>query len=107
MGRNLAAIQEIQAIAQQHNAVFLLAMTPLHRELSPSVPRDYEQKARDRLLNLVQSQQIHYLDFLPIFNSVSQPENLYRDSIHLSPTGNALVSESITHLVIQAVQSAE
>ncbi|MBD2083771.1 GDSL-type esterase/lipase family protein [Coleofasciculus sp. FACHB-542] len=95
VGFNLKAIQEIQTIAEQKGARFLLAMTPLKRELGELGSRDYELKARVRLIDLTQNQHIAYIDFLPIFNSKEQPENLYRDHIHLSPQGNQLVNEEI------------
>lgn len=100
VGRNLAAIQEIQAITHQNNCLLLLVMTPLWREIGSPGPRDYELKARGRLADFTQSQNIPYIDFLPIFNSTEQPKTLYRDHIHLSPQGNHLVSEQIKRQIL-------
>ena len=104
VGLNLQAIREIKAIAQRlaysetaetENTQFILAMTPLLRELGETGPRDYEQKARNRLQEFTNQEQITYIDFLPIFADFPQPEFLYRDHIHLSPQGNHLVSETL------------
>ncbi len=70
-------------------------MTPLLRETGDCEPRDYEIKARSRLIEFTETEQILYLDFLPIFNSIQQPIKLYRDHIHLSPQGNQIVSQII------------
>lgn len=94
VGANLAAIRAIHSLAKQNQAEFLLAMTPLLRELEPPGSRDYEQVARQRLLALTQTEAIQYLDFLPIFER-NQPTHLYRDHIHLSQTGTQLVSDTI------------
>ena len=92
---NLEAIGKIGAIASQHQAQLLLALTPLRRELGETGPREYERKARQRLHDFTAAQNIAYLDFLPSFNQFEQPETLYRDHIHLSPQGNQLVSQMI------------
>ncbi|SKB12658.1 Lipolytic protein G-D-S-L family [Planktothrix sp. PCC 11201] len=96
VGYNLEKIQGIEAIARQNNANFILAMTPLLREVGEPGSRDYEIKARQRLTEFTQAQNWIYIDFLPIFKATSQPETLYRDHIHLSPSGNQLVSEKIS-----------
>jgi len=95
VGYNLDAIREINAIATQTDARFRLAMTPLRREIGAPGPKDYELKARDRLKSLAETENIEYIDFLPIFNDHPQPETLYRDHIHLSPEGNRLVSDRL------------
>ncbi len=95
VGLNLEAISKIQNIVSQHNGQLLLAMTPLRREISQLGPLDYELKARQRLNEFTQQQQITYIDFLPIFNSQDQPEALYQDTIHLNSQGNQLVCEII------------
>lgn len=95
VGFNLEAIQQIKLLADAAEAKFLLAMTPLLREIGEPGSRDYELKARRRLAQFSQEQQISYLDFLPIFQISETPENLYRDHIHLSTTGNQTVSEEI------------
>jgi lysophospholipase L1-like esterase len=94
VGANLAAISQIHRLVKQNHAEFLLAMTPLLRELEPPGSRDYERVARQRLWELTQAEAIAYLDFLPIFER-SQPKHLYRDHIHLSELGTQRVSESI------------
>ena len=96
VGLNLAAIAEIRAIAAAESAEFILAMTPLLREIGEPGPRDYELKARRRLSLFTETEQIPYIDFLPIFQAVQQPEGLYRDHIHLSPTGNRLCGETLS-----------
>lgn len=100
VSRNLAAIGQIRDIVRQTNQSFLLAMTPLKREIGNSGPRDYELKERERLREFTESQQIVYVDFLGLFNTVQQPETLYRDHIHLSPQGNQLVSEIISQRIL-------
>ncbi len=104
VGLNLEAIKKIQEISNQNNAKFILAMTPLLREVGEPGPRDYEIKTRQRLDNFTLAGNIIYLDLLPIFKSVSEPANLYRDHIHLSPEGNQVVSERISKLIINYSQ---
>lgn len=94
---NLEAIGAIQKIVEEANGQFILAMTPLLREVGPTGPRDYEIKTRQRLTEFTEKQQITYLDFLPIFQSQSNPNTLYRDHIHLSPEGNLEVSKNLTN----------
>ena len=96
VGFNLAAIKQIKAIATQNKAQFILAMTPLLREMQGKGSRDYELKARERLTKFAETEEILYVDFLPVFKEFPQPEFLYRDHIHLSPPGNSLVSETLT-----------
>ncbi len=95
VGFNLAAIKEMNEIAQSQNSRFILAMTPLLRELEGTGSRDYEQKARNRLQEFTAQAKITYIDFLPLFADFPQPEFLYRDHIHLSPQGNHFVSETL------------
>ena len=99
VGCNLEAIREIQTIAISANVEFLLALTPKRHEFGEG-SRDWEVKARERLAELVEREKITYIDFLPIFNSVAQLPTLYRDSIHLSPQGNQLVSKTINSQII-------
>ncbi len=101
VGRNLAAIEQIQAIAHRSDSQFVLGMTPLLREIGDPGSRDYEIEARGRLLQLTQSRQIPYVDFLPIFQQRDRPETLYRDHIHLSPEGDRTVSEAIAAAVLE------
>ncbi len=91
---NLDAIEQIHRLAIQNKAEFMLAMTPLLREVTVG-SRDYELKARSRLLQMTQNQGIRYLDFLPILSQVKTPQDLYRDHIHLSAIANRLVSSEI------------
>lgn len=100
VGCNLEAIRKIQTIAESANVQFLLAMTPKRHELGAPGPRDWEVKARERLAEQVATEKITYIDFLPIFNSATELPNLYRDSIHLSPQGNQLVSQTIIRQIV-------
>jgi lysophospholipase L1-like esterase len=95
VGFNLEAISQIHTLTQQNQAHFLLIMTPLLREIGTPGSRDYEVKARQRLLAFTQTRQISYIDFLPIFNANPQPPSLYQDHIHLNLAGNRLVSAQI------------
>ncbi len=103
VGFNLEAIEEIKQICTANNSQFILAMTPLLREIGEPGSRDYEQKARQRLQEFVSAQEIYYLDFLPIFEANSQSDNLYRDHIHLSDQGDKLVSEKLNESVKSVV----
>jgi hypothetical protein len=101
---NLDAICQMQRLVAGAGAQFVLAITPRLREIGESGSHDYELKARDRLTQLIQNQQISYLDFLPIFNHCETPQRLYRDPIHLSAQGNQLVSEAIARSLQQLLQ---
>ncbi|NET41164.1 SGNH/GDSL hydrolase family protein [Okeania sp. SIO2B3] len=101
IGFNLVAIKKIHELANLNNAKFILAMTPLLREVSEPGPRDYEIKTRKRLEEFTQAENILYLDLLPIFKSVSEPDSLYRDHIHLSPEGNLVISEVISKSILE------
>ena len=98
VGFNLEAISKIQELSGPR---FLLAMTPLLREIGQPGPRDYELKARRRLMELTQTKQMDYIDFLPLFNATPFPESLYRDHIHPSPQGNQLISRTISQYLQQ------
>ncbi|WNZ23542.1 SGNH/GDSL hydrolase family protein [Leptolyngbya sp. NK1-12] len=100
VGANLAAVQQIQQLAEKQNAKFMLLMTPLLREVEPPGPRDYEQKARQRLQAFAQTNRIPLIDCLPLFNSLKQPETIYRDHIHLNPSGNQRVSTLILQQIL-------
>ncbi|MEM6427203.1 MAG: SGNH/GDSL hydrolase family protein [Cyanobacteria bacterium P01_C01_bin.73] len=102
VGKNLDAIAQIQTLVNDGQGQLLLAMTPLLREVVPPGSRDYEIKARQRLTDFASAAEMTYVDFLDSFQSHSAPESLYRDHIHLSPDGNALV----THAIAQQVQAA-
>ncbi|MBF2046284.1 MAG: SGNH/GDSL hydrolase family protein [Elainella sp. C42_A2020_010] len=100
VGANLAAIQQIQQFAEKQNAKFMLLMTPLLREVESPGSRDYEQKARQRLQAFAQTNRIPLIDCLPLFNSLKQPETIYRDHIHLNPSGNQRVSTLILQQIL-------
>ncbi len=106
VGINLEAISKIQALTRQSNSKFLLAMTPLLREIGEPGPRDYEITARQRLKDFTNAQQITYIDFLPIFNANTNPHRLYQDHIHLNLQGNQLVSEVIERSLLQILNES-
>lgn len=91
---NITAIKEIKDIAQQSDTEFILAITPLLRELQgESTPE--ETQARKRLQELVKAENIEYVDFLEVWADFPQPEFLYRDRIHPSPQGNTKIVEQL------------
>ncbi|BAU10179.1 hypothetical protein LEP3755_06590 [Leptolyngbya sp. NIES-3755] len=99
VGIILDAIRQIRDIANQNQAKFVLAMTPLLREIT-SGPRDYEITARQRLTEMTQAENIEYIDFLPVFKAESaDPSTLYRDHIHLNVQGNQILSRWIQHSI--------
>jgi lysophospholipase L1-like esterase len=104
-GCNLEAIRQIKSMADSAAVQFLLALTPKKHEFGESGPRDWEVKARKRLAELVKTEKITYIDFLPIFNSAEELATLYRDSIHLSPQGNQLVSKTISHQIVTLISA--
>lgn len=104
VGINLEAIGKIQALNRQTNSQFLLVMTPLLREIGEPGPRDYEIIARQRLNDYVKAQQINYIDFLPIFNSITNPQALYHDHIHLNLQGNKVVSEIMERSLLEILR---
>ncbi|MFM9263619.1 SGNH/GDSL hydrolase family protein [Tychonema sp. BBK16] len=97
IGCNLEAIRQIKTAANLAKVDFVLAMTPKLHETGEIGPREWEVKARERLAQLVATEKITYIDFLPLFNSAAEPSTFYRDSIHLSPKGNELVSQTISY----------
>ncbi|MEH1767665.1 MAG: SGNH/GDSL hydrolase family protein [Nostoc sp.] len=101
VGINLEAIAKIQALTRHSNSQFLLVMTPLLREIGEPGPRDYEIKARQRLSDFTKAQQINYIDFLPSFNSTTNPQGLFHDHIHLNLQGNKFVSEVIERSLLK------
>jgi GDSL-like Lipase/Acylhydrolase family len=104
IGVNLEAISKIDAIANQHNIKFLLVMTPLKRELGNN-SRDYEIKARQRLIEFTKTQGITYIDFLPLFDAHQDPKTLYHDHIHLNLQGNKFVNVVIEENLLKLLQS--
>ncbi|NJR67110.1 MAG: SGNH/GDSL hydrolase family protein [Leptolyngbyaceae cyanobacterium CRU_2_3] len=118
VGANLAAIEQVKAVAMQHNAQLLLAITPLLREIGEPGPRDYEKTARQRLQDFTQQQQIPLIDFLPLFNlnplntapfdtaklnAANAAKTLYRDSIHLNQAGNLQVVERLREKIEERI----
>lgn len=106
VGSNLEAIRQIKLHAEENGSRLLLSMTPLRRELEDDGPRDYELRARQRLLTFTQREQIPYLDFLPIFQQSPDFAALYRDHIHLSPQGNQLVTLQLTQFIQAALMTS-
>ncbi|MCC5663572.1 SGNH/GDSL hydrolase family protein [Nostoc sp. CHAB 5784] len=104
VGINLEAIAKIQALTRQSNSQFLLVITPLLREIGEPGPRDYEIIARQRLNDFTKAQQINYIDFLPIFNSTSNPQASYHDHIHLNLQGNTFVSEVMERSLLEILK---
>ena len=98
VGANLRAIAQIQAIAAAERAGLVVVLTPLKREVIDG-PRDYELKARIRLVDLLETLHVPFVDFLDSFQTSPNPDQLYRDSIHLSPAGNELVTTAIADRV--------
>ena len=101
VGINLEAISKIKAFTDSSRIHLLLVMTPLLRELGEPGPRDYEIKARDRLNEFTKTQNIEYIDFLPIFNSIADAKSLYHDHIHLNLQGNKVISTIIEEKILQ------
>ncbi|WP_016952312.1 SGNH/GDSL hydrolase family protein [Anabaena sp. PCC 7108] len=95
VGINLEAISKIHSFAQKNNSQFILAMTPLLREIGEPGSHDYEIIARKRLSDFTKAEKINYIDFLPQFNSIVNPQGLYQDHIHMNLKGNKFVSEVI------------
>jgi lysophospholipase L1-like esterase len=99
VGKNLAAIQAIHQLAQQHQAKFLLIMTPLRREAVAPGPKNYEWAARSRLQAFTETHRIDYIDALPLFQAESSANSLYHDHIHLNPTGNQRIRDQIAEWI--------
>jgi hypothetical protein len=95
VGVNLRAIEQIHDQAKRSNAKFILVLTPLLRELGEPGSRDYEQKARQRLTEFAQQQQIQFIDALAIFNQVKPFSHFYHDHIHLNQRGNQQIVDAI------------
>ncbi|WP_206815447.1 SGNH/GDSL hydrolase family protein [Chroococcus sp. FPU101] len=91
---NLAAIQDIYQVCQTNQAQLIIAVTPLLREVEQS-SKDYEQRAKKRLTEFTQSQSIPLIDFLPRFKQINPPNSIYRDTIHITPDGNQIVSKTL------------
>jgi len=107
VGVNLEAVRQLQHIATAADCRFILAMTPLLREVQPPGPRDYEITARQRVTQFAELEQIPYVDFLTDFQSAPDPAALYRDHIHLSPQGYALVSQTLSAAIARKLQTSD
>ena len=97
VGKNLAAIEGIYQKAADDGARFILVLSPLKREISGS--RDYELTARQRLKDWAASANVQYLDLLETYQKHPDPDELYRDHIHLSSQGNELIGEAIARAI--------
>lgn len=98
---NLEAISKIKELTDNSKIHLLLVMTPLLRELGEPGSRDYEIVARQRLTEFTKNQNIEYIDFLPIFNSIVDAKSLYHDHIHLNLRGNKVISRVIEEKILQ------
>ncbi|MGD1899549.1 MAG: SGNH/GDSL hydrolase family protein [Phormidesmis sp.] len=98
VGKNLTAIHGIYQRATAANGKLIVVLSPLKRELTG--PKDYELTARQRLQDWATQNNVIYLDLLPDFQAhPNAGEALYRDHIHLSPAGNAKVSQLIADTI--------
>lgn len=107
VGANLEAIRQLHHLADKAGCRLVLAMTPLLREVQPPGPRDYEIKARQRVDQFVELEQIPYIDFLGDFQAIADSQSLYRDHIHLSPKGYTVVSQTLTTAIGQTLQTTD
>lgn len=99
VGANLEAMRQLRRLTDQSNCQLIVAMTPLRREVVPPGARDYELQARDRVSQFMETEQIFYIDFLTSFKTAPDPEALFRDHIHLSPPGYALLSQTLSEAI--------
>jgi lysophospholipase L1-like esterase len=97
---NLDALVKINDIANKNKINFVVALTPLKREVLPPYSKDYELKARERLKNIIEEYDIEYIDFLPVFKEENNPESLYHDHIHLNGKGNDFVTKNIALTIV-------
>lgn len=107
VGVNLEAVRQLKQLAQQADCRLIMAMTPLLREVQPPGPRDYELTARQRVQQFAEFEQIPYIDFLADFQAVTAPDDLYRDHIHLSPQGYALVSQALSIAIVKTLKAQD
>lgn len=96
---NLLTIEQMRQFVQPQ-AQLLVALSPLRRELKQPGPRDYERVARQRLSSLLATGNVPFLDLLPRWNTLRNPEALYRDGIHPSPDGNVQISQAIAEFIL-------
>ncbi len=97
VGKNLSAISGIYQKTTASDGSFILILSPLKRELPG--PRDYEIVARKRLQEWATANSVTYLDLLSTFQQTADADSLYRDHIHLSPSGNQLVAKLVAETV--------
>ena len=97
VGKNLDAVEGIYQKAVADGAQFVLVLSPLKREIAGS--RDYELVARQRLGSWADGAGVCYLDLLELYQKYPNPDELYRDHIHLSSQGNELVGEAIAQAI--------
>lgn len=91
VGKNISAINGIYKQVTAAGSTFVLILSPLKRELPG--PRDYELTARQRLKDWASESNATYLDLIETYRAYKpDPEQLYRDHIHLSPEGHKLVA---------------
>ncbi|RZM77943.1 SGNH/GDSL hydrolase family protein [Leptolyngbya iicbica] len=105
VGVNLEAVRQLKQLTDQADGRLILAMTPLLREVQPPGSRDYEIVARQRVTQFAELEQIPYIDFLADFQATANPDALYRDHIHLSAQGYALVTQTLSGAVTQIMQT--
>lgn len=99
MGRNLKAIKQMQTIANESQAQFIIAVTPLLREMDAEKFREQDQRGKNRLKRWAKEQNIEVIDCLEQFRSFDDPETLYRDHIHLSPQGDQLLADILAQAI--------
>jgi lysophospholipase L1-like esterase len=97
VGINLEAVRQINEFVTQHQGKLILGLTPLLRELDGS--RNYEIKARKRLLELTQKESIAYIDFLPLFNEMENAKGIYHDHIHFNLKGNEAIAQRLREAI--------
>lgn len=105
VGVNLEAIRQLRQLTDAADCRLLVAMTPLLREVQPPGSRDYEITARQRVQQFFEQEQIPFIDFLGDFQATADPPALYRDHIHLSPQGYALVSQTLSRAIVTTLQA--
>lgn len=95
VGINLAAVREIHQACQANHTQLIIAITPLLKEVEQS-SKDFQQRAKNRLTELAETESIPLIDFLPRFKQVEPPNSIYRDHIHITLKGNRIVSQSLS-----------
>ncbi len=98
---NLDALIKINDLVTDNKSNFIVALTPLQREVLPPYSRDYEVRARERLNDVINDHNISYVDFLTFFQGESDPKSLYHDHIHLNSKGNDFVMRKLAEMIIE------